>query len=29
MQQIRALHDREQIEYRYAEWRALLRGFAA
>jgi Fe-S-cluster containining protein len=27
MQQIRVLHDREQIEYRYAEWRSLLRSF--
>ncbi|HEX8877407.1 MAG TPA: hypothetical protein VF777_11700 [Phycisphaerales bacterium] len=27
MQQIRSLHDREQIEYRYGEWRTLLRSF--
>ncbi|MBY0112792.1 MAG: hypothetical protein K2Y21_08225 [Phycisphaerales bacterium] len=29
MRMIRDLHDREQIEYRYAEWRTLLREFAA
>lgn len=29
MQQIRGLHDREKIEYRYAEWRGLLRAFVA